>query len=83
MPVGNCHLEVFEPRQSSMHGADVRLLPSLAGVDRFLLQIEGELEPDDRQELVWVWQGLPTSTRSEIRNHLILQVRWKVQHWEP
>ena len=58
-----------------MHGADVRLLPSLAGVDRFLLQIEGELEPDDRQELVWVWQGLPKSTRREMCNYLILQVR--------
>ena len=82
MPVGYCQLKVFGPQQSSMHEADDAFLPIPSGVGKFLLSFLEEWEPDDRQGLEWVWQCLPLSTPDGMRNFLLLQVRWKVQHRE-
>ena len=82
MPVGYCQLKVFGPQQSSMHEADDAFLTIPFGVGKLLLSFLEELEPDDRQELEWVWQCLPMSTPNGMCDFLILQVRWKVQHRE-
>ena len=73
---------IEEELRLSMHEADDAFLPIPSGVGRFLLSYLEELEPDDRQELEWVWQCLPLSTLDGMRDFLLLQVRWKVQHRE-
>ena len=57
-----------------MHGADVGLLQSLAGVDMIPQWEWGELELDDRQDMVWVWQDLPKNIHNEVCTHLTQEV---------